>query len=943
MTYKDYKPIPFWSWNDKLEKSELIRQINWMKENGFGGFFMHARGGLDTEYLSEEWFGCIRACCEEAQKLGMSAWAYDENGWPSGFAGGKLLEEEDNRDRYLTYSVGEYDASALVSYDISGEELIRIRLEKDASETCLNIYEHVAVSTADILNKEVVDQFIELTHERYKTEIGQEFSTMTAGFFTDEPQYQRWRHPYTKVLPKYFYEKYQEDLLDGLGHMFVEKKGYRTYRYKYWLCMQELMLSAYAENLYNWCDRNGVKLTGHYYEESTLAGQMRGCAGIMPFYEYEHIPGVDKLGKILASPASAKQVSSVARQLGKKQVLTETYAGCGWNATPIELKRIAEHQYVCGVNLMCHHLLPYSETRQRKRDYPPHFSPVTPWVKKDIQSFNEYFSKLGYLLGESEEVVRTAVFCPVRSMYFHYKHDDHSAEDELEKSYADTLTKLSKWNIPYHIIDETILEKHGTCNDGKLHVGHCVYDTVIFPRTETMSRHNFELLEQFYKNGGKVLFEEGVPEYVEGEEHAYSMKGNVTLKEIQEAQLYKIEQTDTKVFSALHKDSEGRYFLYVVNISGSQSYTVTFHGDFNSFYGFDIETGTYYEQSTTMTLQPGQSKILYFSQDIVREEEERQEIPFPATMEIMDASDNYLMLDRVCVSCDGVNYSEEFSYTKVFNCLLEERYEGDLWLKYSFELRSIPKRIRFLTENMNNISCTINDVEIKFDGVSDFMEGIRCADIAALCKQGHNEAVIKIHFYEKESVYYALFGEGVTESLRNCLVYDTTIEACYLQGDFGVYSDNEFVIDEKNGVYLCDGSFYLDSRETVITNAVTQGYPFFAGNMTIRAHFNSDGGPCYLKLPKNTHLCYLKVNGVFVEKGYFDDMPDVSDFVKQGENVAEITVYSGNRNLLGPHHYLPAPEPKMVTPQMFDFILRYKNGECEREQKAYAFVKFIND
>ena len=59
---RDYRPIPFWSWNDDLKLDELVRQIDVMKENGIGGFFMHARGGLKTEYLSDRWFECINAC-----------------------------------------------------------------------------------------------------------------------------------------------------------------------------------------------------------------------------------------------------------------------------------------------------------------------------------------------------------------------------------------------------------------------------------------------------------------------------------------------------------------------------------------------------------------------------------------------------------------------------------------------------------------------------------------------------------------------------------------------------------------------------------------------------------------------------------------------------------------------------------------------------------------
>ena len=88
-----YRPIPFWSWNDKLENERLGEQIDSMREAGIGGFIMHARGGLETEYMSEEWFDRIDYCTEKGGALGMRPFAYDENGWPSGFAGGKLLRD----------------------------------------------------------------------------------------------------------------------------------------------------------------------------------------------------------------------------------------------------------------------------------------------------------------------------------------------------------------------------------------------------------------------------------------------------------------------------------------------------------------------------------------------------------------------------------------------------------------------------------------------------------------------------------------------------------------------------------------------------------------------------------------------------------------------------------------------------------------------------------
>ena len=85
---KKYRPIPFWSWNEKLDTNETKRQIKMMNDVGMGGFFMHARGGLQTEYMENEWFENVAASVEEAKECGMDAWGYDENGWPSGFGSG---------------------------------------------------------------------------------------------------------------------------------------------------------------------------------------------------------------------------------------------------------------------------------------------------------------------------------------------------------------------------------------------------------------------------------------------------------------------------------------------------------------------------------------------------------------------------------------------------------------------------------------------------------------------------------------------------------------------------------------------------------------------------------------------------------------------------------------------------------------------------------------
>ena len=930
-----YRALPFWSWNDKLEPEELVRQIKWMKENGFGGYFMHARGGLMTEYLGDEWFDCVSACLDAGSEYGLESWGYDENGWPSGFVGGKLLEDKENCDRFLTFTQGEYDGTALVSYLIDGENLVRTK--EGGKGEYINVYEHISDSTADILNPEVVDKFIDQTHAEYKRRLGDKFDKKMSGFFTDEPQYYRWQQPYTKMIEKYFREVYSQDILDGLGLLYIDKKGYREFRYKFWLGMQTLMLNGFCKRVYEWCDNNNAQLTGHYVEEGSLQFQMCCCGGIMPMYEYMHIPGMDKLGASVNNATAPKQVSSVARQLGKDRVLTETFACCGWGVSAKHAKRLAEWQFVNGVNLICQHLLPYSEHGQRKRDYPAHYSWANPWVRDNYKPFNDYFAKLGYLLGESKENVNVAVFVPIRSMYFDYTRATFGGQFEINDCYQRLIEKLSAMNIPFHLADETIMEKYASVSGNKLVIGNCSYDYLVFPKTHTMGKFSKDLFEKFYSNGGKVLFTDAKPNFVEWNECDYSLETNTSFEEILNAQEYIIDDFSTQIQSTL-REIDGKKFIYTVNLSEDKEYTVTLKGDFKGFTALDLETYQTKQVGNTLRFSEGQSYVLFLNDQSKPLDEKLPTLVLDGDFEIVDCSDNYLTLDKLEYSFDGVNYSKRMRYMGVFNQLLDARYSGEVYLRYSFEIEKVPQKIHFLSEDMHNLSCQVNGVNVEFNERSDFERKIYKADISNCVKKGINQAVIKINFFESEEVYDVLFGGRETESLKNKLAYDTTIESCYIQGDFGVYSKSGFVKGVKPNV-LKASDFYISERKTVITDTVKDGYPFFAGNITFEKKFNSDGKKAMLLLNGKFCLAEIFVNGKKVEKSYFEDRADISDYLVKGENVVRIKLWSGNRNLLGPHHYLPDEDP-FVGPYTYELGGTWKDGVSSHEREDYAFIRF---
>lgn len=928
---EQYRPIPFWSWNDKLEPEELARQIQWMKEQGIGGFFMHARSGLKTEYLSEEWMQAIEACCQEAEEQGMEAWIYDENGWPSGFAGGKLLEDPENRDMYLTATQGTFEEKADLHYGLTDEKLIQVT-EPGAYGEYLNLYFHRSASTADILDKTVVQKFLDLTHNAYQQRFGETFAQKVSGFFTDEPQYYRADTSYTPRVADYFREVYQQDVFEKLGLLFTEKEGYQAFRYRYWLAMQTLMLDGFAKQVYGWCDENGVKLTGHYVEEVTLGTQITCCGGVMPFYEYEHIPGIDWLGAETDNELSPRQLGSAARQLGKTQTLTETYAACGWNTSPADLRRIAGFQYACGVNRFCHHLLPYSESGQRKRDYPPHFSQVNPWIKDYFRDFNDYFSRLGCLLAQSQEPVNVAVLHPIRSGYLFHRRDlaknGAFPENPLDEGLLKLCRMLSSRGISYHFLDETLLERHGFVEEGRIGCGQCSYDYLLLPDLVTTGSHTQKLLQQYVDEGGKVLALGALPTSVEGEPSDWSfLKSNCSMEEVLASQRVTMEDPDTELYCT-YRLWEGKPFLFVQNASAKQGFTqrFSFRDDTASFLALDLISGETKPMPLTVRLEKNEALVLFLSNDPAPAQKEQKTLDFRFSQGNAEFERNFMTLDTLQYSTDGVTFSQNISCRDLFQRLLEQRYRGKLWLRYGFTVRELPPALTLLTE-AKGAAHYVNGQPIAFGPGTVEGLGLQEADIRPCVQLGENFYETRMEFSQTEETYYALFGEGVTEALRNCIVYDSEIEAVYLAGKFGVYAQSPWETFDQE--CLLGKDFYLGPVPQAITEPVTEGLPFFRGDLTLTQEISLSQRDVLLRLEGEYMAAKVWLNDQYVGAMFLNNSLDLYQFAKEGVNTLKVAFTLGNRNFLGPFH---SREEKFVSPDNF---------QCsDFDQGIYKFRKF---
>lgn len=83
---------PFFVLNNRLDADHLTTMINECAEAGFHAVILHPRPGLRTPYLSKSWFAAIGHCLEAAKRVGLKVWLYDEFPYPSGAAGGRVIQ-----------------------------------------------------------------------------------------------------------------------------------------------------------------------------------------------------------------------------------------------------------------------------------------------------------------------------------------------------------------------------------------------------------------------------------------------------------------------------------------------------------------------------------------------------------------------------------------------------------------------------------------------------------------------------------------------------------------------------------------------------------------------------------------------------------------------------------------------------------------------------------
>ena len=539
----EFRGAPFWSWNDELDEEELRRQVRMMKDGGLGGFFIHSRIGLRTKYMGEAWMKCVAACIDEAKKQGMQTWLYDEDGFPSGCAGGLVPTMGDEYARHglfcrerLPRGIEARHPNTLKHYIAVREgrtlrDLVDVTkrpfVATDYPDTLsFEFYVDPGEKYVDTMNPKVAQRFLEVAYEPYAERLKHEFGpdANIPGIFTDEPQIAWFNLPWTATMPDEFRTRRGYDLLEHLPSLFYEVGPYTKIRHDYWRTATELFVENFTRPLYVWCENHRLKLTGHANENEhgdLLHWQIAVNGAVMPHYEYMQIPGIDHLGVGIIpmdryTIPLGKQVGSVAHQLGGRRVLCEIFGNFGQHMTFAGQSWTANWLFCLGVDLFCQHLTPYSVRGLRKRDCPPMFNDLQPWWPW-FHLLNNRFARISYMLTRGRHVADILVLHPLTSAWsvFHLEHRDPVTE--LNDAFIDLSQALLNMHRDFDYGDEMIMLRHATVRRRKLCIGDCAYSIVVVPRCLSIFPETFELLKKFAQAGGKLISFEPLPSALGGE------------------------------------------------------------------------------------------------------------------------------------------------------------------------------------------------------------------------------------------------------------------------------------------------------------------------------------------------------------------------------------------------------------------------------------------
>lgn len=359
--------------NTDLREEEIREQIGELCRAGYEVIFLHARAGLKTPYLSQDWFDALDAAADELIRHGVKFAIWDEDNYPSGDAGNRICNAfPELASSQLNFRVIEakkdvpvleyfsVDGAFAGCYavtgngevtDISGHcgtlrskwnpariqttayspyaqlplphrrrsmDTPRFALawtpDRDCRIVCAEqIYNGPGRHSSDLLAPETTRVLLDLVHARYERHFGGRMRHCAASFM-DEPS-PAGVYPWTRRLPEEFRRDHGYDLLPLLPHLALDvDAGSVKVRNDYRRTLRRLLCRNYLEPVRKWLNARNIASTGHLTRSEYLSWSGLFWPDELRCFRHFDIPCCDPLGAGVGRPGS------MAHHIGIKTV-----------------------------------------------------------------------------------------------------------------------------------------------------------------------------------------------------------------------------------------------------------------------------------------------------------------------------------------------------------------------------------------------------------------------------------------------------------------------------------------------------------------------------------------------------------------------------------------------------------------------------------------------
>ncbi len=527
-----YAPVYIWVWNDICTREIIDTQLLEMQKLGIRAFYILAEPkdfrpdsmptNLNPDYLSKEYFELCAYAAQKGKSLGMKCWIYDEGGWPSGSACGKVMKEHPEYARQTleffecSFFAGEVYkkttpdvlAAFLNDKDIIDEGYV---FSEDTIVTEYVAEKEIGGSYPDLLNKAATEYFIKITHEKYV--IGENVTAV----FTDEPKAPA--GAYNKELAEQYEAMYGESILPHLPLVAeriapTEENAHILHRW-YDLCSR-----MFCENFLlpckKWANEHGMAFTGHMDKDHDPLGCINGGGNfnLMRALRCFDIPGVDVIWRQLYPENKTinkndmngyngffpRYASSAAAQNGTKLTMSEVFGVAGPGLTYDIMRYTVGYQAVRGINIFNLFNFPLGRKGALLAQELPVFTESQLYYR-DLSEFNRYMERLSYVSTLGERVCETGLYYPVHDFQGSLNAERIAKEfDTLGRALEDLL-------VDFDIVDDDVLLASKISDEGSMNIGRAKYKHIIIPQGAFIPDATQKALNRFVECGGSVSYE----------------------------------------------------------------------------------------------------------------------------------------------------------------------------------------------------------------------------------------------------------------------------------------------------------------------------------------------------------------------------------------------------------------------------------------------------